>query len=99
MKLYVLVRKDLTKSQQAVQAGHAVAEWLLRSPESSKWENSTLVYLGVKNKKHLQHRMVELEEKEKPFIGFKEPYYDNEVTAIATLGDGKDFQDLELLRL
>jgi hypothetical protein len=29
-KLYVLIRKDLDPSYQAVQAGHAVAEWLLQ---------------------------------------------------------------------
>jgi hypothetical protein len=43
-KLYVLVRKDLPKNYQAVQAGHAVAEYLLKNPKT-KWNNGTLVYL------------------------------------------------------
>ena len=52
-KLFVLVRKDLSKSQQAVQAGHAVAEYLLRGP-STFWGNGTLVYLGVRNETDLK---------------------------------------------
>jgi len=32
-KLYVLIRSDLpSKSYQAVQGGHALAEWMLRNP-------------------------------------------------------------------
>lgn len=33
-KLYVLIRSDLSHEQQAVQAGHAVAEWLLKFPDT-----------------------------------------------------------------
>ena len=29
-KLYILIRKDLGYSYGSVQAGHAVAEWMLR---------------------------------------------------------------------
>jgi hypothetical protein len=47
------VRKDLSKSQQAVQAGHALAEYLLHGP-STAWQNGTLIYLGVKNENELK---------------------------------------------
>jgi len=99
MKLYVLVRKDLSKSQQAVQAGHSVAQWLLSSPDSSKWKNSTLVYLGVKNKKQLYSKMDELKSINKSFVEFREPDIGNQITSFAALDDGKIFKDLELLRL
>jgi hypothetical protein len=52
-KLFVLTRKDLSKSQQAIQAGHALAEYLLRGPVTF-WENGTLVYLAVKDETNLR---------------------------------------------
>ncbi len=44
MKMYVLVLKNLSKSQQAVQAGHALCSFLFKNPKT-KWNNGTLVYL------------------------------------------------------
>ena len=58
-KLYVLVRNDLKYSSPAVQAGHAVAQFLLDNPES-KWNNHTLVYLKVQNELMLKEKMITL---------------------------------------
>ena len=54
MKLYVLVRKDLTAIQQAVQAGHGLAEYLKFHKDTS-WTNGTLVYLGAESVEDLRH--------------------------------------------
>ena len=51
MKLYVLVREDLNPTYQAVQSGHAVAQYML---EHGYWKNETLVYLSVKNEQQLE---------------------------------------------
>ena len=45
-KMYVVTRKDLSPEQQAVQAGHALAEFLLQQSDY-EWDNGTLVYLTV----------------------------------------------------
>jgi hypothetical protein len=52
LKLYVLIRDDIAPAQQAVQAGHAVAELMqkMTTQEIAEWqENNTLVYLSVSN--------------------------------------------------
>jgi len=95
-KLYVLVRKDLPAQQQAVQAGHAVAEFLLRGPKSD-WSNGTLVYLGVRNSEMLRRWLVKLSDLELPTAVFKEPDLNNEMTALAVSTDRHDvFRSLRL---
>ena len=106
-KLYVLVRSDLSKAHQAVQAGHAVAGWCLERSyrlhwdgreiqRIPLWENGTLVYLKVEDEEELLR-----------FSGalpacyiFREPYWDNAATALAVLGvEGvkEKFESLNLL--
>jgi hypothetical protein len=53
MKLLVLVRKDISSEQRAVQATHAVAEYLLQHRETP-WANGTVVLLGVDDESSLQ---------------------------------------------
>lgn len=93
MKLFVLVRKDLrNKSYQAVQAGHAVAEFLLRGPQHS-WSNGTLVYLRVTNEDELKQFSNELGE----YSSFREIDLDGQMTALATTEVHPRFKDLPLL--
>jgi len=94
-RLYVLTRKDLPGSQPAVQAGHAVAEWLLHDPAS--WKNEYLIYLGVDNEQDLKCWGDKLSRKSIKWIGFREPDRDNELTAIATTCNKNVFSRLTLL--
>lgn len=97
MKLFVIVRKDLTPSQQTVQGGHAVAEYLLRRPQDSNWNNGTLVYLGVDNKFKLEKLIYKLKMRDARWVGFIEPDLNNEITAIATEYEGSLISGLDLL--
>lgn len=83
MKMYVIVRKDMSRSQQAVQAGHALASLLLKRKRTS-WKNGTLVYLSVKNERELKKLLENLPNR---YVAhFLEPYWDNSLTAIAAYG-------------
>lgn len=95
-KLYVIVRKDLSISQRAVQAGHAVAEFLLHGP-FSRWNNGTLIYLGVKGLIQLENLKQRFEKENIPYIEFKEPDLDNQITALATDIHSKHVERLNLL--
>ena len=93
-RLYVIVRKDLSESYRAVQAGHAVAEWLLHD---QTWRNETLIYLGVENESDLLRWADRLNFKGIKYTGFNEPDINNELTAIATVCNDRIFNRLELL--
>ena len=96
MKLYVLVRKDLPRNHQAVQAGHAVAEYLLHAPKLS-WGNGTLIYLRVKDENELVSWGERLTNKGLKWFGFKEPDIGDQLTAISVLSDGNLFRGIRLL--
>lgn len=85
-KLYVIVRRDLSKSQQAVQAGHAVAQFLIDCPNSG-WTNGTLVYLrGPEGHEGLMDLFTDVSYIEPDYLRpFYEPDIGNEVTAFAVL--------------
>lgn len=96
-KLFVIVRKDLTPSQMAVQAGHAVAEYLLRGHFFRRWENETLIYLGVKGLTQLQNLKTKLDFQGIKYTEFREPDMNDEVTAIASDVENKLFERINLL--
>lgn len=97
--LYVIVRKDMPKSAQAVQGGHALAQFLLT--HHTTWKNGTLVYLSANNEEHLSDIKNSLGE-EKLSAEFREPDMGDSLTAIAVLGNetyqNSEFPALSLLR-
>ena len=95
-KLFVIVRRDLTPSQQAVQAGHAVAEYLIFNP-NTRWNNGTLVYLGVKNEEELEKWVYRLNLDDIQFASFIEPDMNYEKTAIASVYNESFFKNLQVL--
>ena len=88
------MRKDLDDSYKAVQAGHAVAAWLLHD---QSWKNETLIYLTVPNEVSLYRWAYKLDFKDIKWVGFREPDIGNQLTAIAVKSDGQIFKNLPLL--
>lgn len=108
-KLYVLIRGDLSKSQQAAQGCHAVAEFMRYSNKMPcncgrcsdvYWENNTIVLLKVKNLDELHVWNQRIGERNFPMDVFYEPDISEDTALAAYDWDGeleKLLKDLPLV--
>ena len=85
-KLIVVVRRDLTPAYQAVQGGHALAEFCLQHSDiANSWHKNSnyLAYLSVKDENEMLFLIDKAQSRGITISIFREPDIDNQVTAIA----------------
>ena len=87
-KVYVLVRGDLSRSQQAVQACHATS--VLVNTLSLNWSHQTMVVLKVKDLTDLLIWRERIIANKQTIVQFDEPDLNDETTAIAAYGPELD---------
>ena len=95
-KFYVIVRKDLSHSQRAVQGGHAIQQYLLEHP-NVEWNNGPLIFLGVYNEYQLKKWYDKLINKDIKCSHFLEPDIGYQMTALAAIDTGETFKQLRLI--
>lgn len=92
MKLFLVVREDLSPGAKAVQACHAMKAYNVTYPEEDRawYENSnTLALLEAKDETELEDLLAKAKSKGIPAIEFREPDRDDEITAIAIGPSGR----------
>jgi hypothetical protein len=96
-KIFVLVDKNLSRSQQAVQSGHALIQFVSDWHGSADWDKMALVLLAVSNEEELEGWIPKLDAEYKSF--FCEPYWQDRLTAVVVHGEHVEEQlkDLHLL--
>jgi hypothetical protein len=91
--MYVLVRLDLETTYRCVQGAHALAQFAFEHPEEFKaWNNTTIVFLGVRYPVGINEWILKLEGKK--YSVFREPDQDMQPTAIACYDTGFVFRKL-----
>ncbi|MFA6049959.1 MAG: peptidyl-tRNA hydrolase [Candidatus Paceibacterota bacterium] len=84
-KLYVVSRRDLRPGAQAVQAMHAIREFVHKFPEQDKqWyqQSNHLCFLSVENELELVALMHQANAKGIHWAAFQEPDFEMEYTAV-----------------
>lgn len=85
MKLYIVVRQDLSPGAQIAQSVHAFREFVAHHSEiEKKWykESNTIVILAADNEAHLHKLMEDGKKLDLAFAPFEEPDFGDEVTAV-----------------
>lgn len=80
--VYILVRKDLPRSQQVVQSCHAVFEVARELGKGG--DHPSMVVCGVNNEEQLKRALDKLSRLGVKMKGFYEPLFGNELTALAS---------------
>jgi peptidyl-tRNA hydrolase len=102
MKLYVVVREDLSPGSQMAQSLHAFREFVEYHPEIEKeWykTSNTIVILGCKNESELVQLRLDAIARNIKFSIFKEPYLEDSITSIAFEPGLKTSEFLSSLKL
>ncbi len=92
MKLHLVTRRDLSAGQQAVQAAHALREFVREHPQTDlDWyeKSNTLAFLSVEDESSLQDLLSKALRRRIAVSGFREPDRDEELTAVAIGPQGK----------
>lgn len=95
-RLYVIVRSNITRSQQAIQAGHAVAKFVKEFP--NLWGNRTLLYLRVGSEEELLALRDKLSLFSSNLVTYTDPSW-NSVTAIGVFGSPEVIEAVKDLSL
>jgi hypothetical protein len=101
-RMYVFVRKDIPFVHQAVQAGHAVAQYIIDNKgKLDGWSNGTLIYLAVNTETELLWLKNRFNFSGRVFSCFYEPDWGeaDELTAIATIAWSNEFYDYKTIKM
>jgi predicted deacylase len=85
-KLYLVTREDLSPAQQAVQAAHALTEYIIQHKDCAlDWHSTsnTLTLLSVPTEENLKVLIYKAKCKGFMVSEFREPDRSNELTAVA----------------
>jgi Peptidyl-tRNA hydrolase PTH2 len=91
-KLFLITRRDLPPADQAVQAAHALRQFVAEHPQIDlEWftTSNTLAFLSVQNEQALGVLHRKAIDRIVPVAAFREPDRSDELTAIALGPSGK----------